>query len=56
MTDDYQTSRRLYARAFDAGWVELGPNRDPGVEETFSLYSVFILPLSTWAGDWLHYR
>jgi predicted outer membrane repeat protein len=43
-TDTFGPERNLYQRDFPSGHIVLGANRDPGMPENLSMYSVVVLP------------
>ncbi len=58
-TDTYGPERVLYERDFPAGVIRLGANRDPGMPENLSMYSVILAPRGpkpAMADEWLKYR
>ncbi len=57
LTDDNEFA--LYTREFSEGLITLGSNRDAGMPDYISMYTIVIVPLppdATAATDWIHYR
>lgn len=57
-TDPQHPDRVLYEMRFEAGWVTLGGNLDPGTPEsgTYSMYSVLAGEWATAADNWALYE
>jgi hypothetical protein len=57
VTDDNEFA--LYSREFPYGTITLGSNRDAGMPDYISMYTVVIIPTGprvTAARDWIHYK
>ena len=52
VSDPGEAGRRLYAKRFAKGRVNLGPNRDASMTKGRSMYTVVIVPVMTEVRDW----